>query len=126
MKTSLLLRTLLLASTLATGAAQAADPQPAPAAPDIARLIAMLNQLAAETENGADAAADPAPAPVARETPAAPTPPASQPAPRLATSQLRTTSLTVSGPLGGRGTAAHAPATESTWRALFPLKQPRN
>lgn len=120
MKNSLRLRTLLLASTLATGAAHAADPQPAPAMPDLGKLMTMLNQLVAESDS---AAAEEEPAPAAREPaapPPAPVPP--PPAARLATPQLRSTSLTVSGPLGGRGPAPGVTMTESIWRALFPLK----
>lgn len=127
MKTSRLLRTLLLAGTLAGRAALAAEPPPAPAMPDVAKLIAMLNQLAAETD---PVIADEEPAPAAK-VPAAPpaAPPAAaapQPAPRLAAPQLRCTSLTPSGALGGRGPGATVVVTESIWRALFPLKQPRN
>ena len=44
------------------------------------------------------------------------------PAARLATPQFRSTSLTISGPLGGRGPAPSATMTESIWRVLFPLK----
>ncbi len=123
MKTVLLLRTLLLASALAGSAAHAADPQPAPAMPDLAKLMAMLSQLGAETEL---AIPDEAPAPAAQE-PAPPSPAApQQPASRLATPPLHTSSLTLSSALGGRGPAANVPVTESLWRALFPLKQPRN
>ena len=125
MKTSLLLRTLLLASTLASGAARAADPQPAPAAPDVAKLLAMLNQLATEADVPG-AAADPEPAPAPAPAPAATPAPAPRPASRLLTPHLRGATLTPSGPLGGRGPGATVPVTESAWRALFPLKQPRN
>ena len=125
MKTSLLLRTLLLACTLAGSAARAADPQPATVVPDVAKLLAMLNQLAAEADvpgAAADPEAAPAPAAPAAATPA----PAPRPASRLITPQLRGATLTPSGALGGRGPGATAPVTESAWRALFPLKQPRN
>lgn len=123
MKTSLLLRTLLLASTLAGSAAQAADRQPTPTLPDVAKLIAMLNQLAAETDI---AIPDEEPAPVLKEPAAPPAAAAPQPAPRLATPPLRCASLTPSGALGGRGPGATVAVTESIWRALFPLRQSRN
>ena len=129
MKTSLLLRTLLLACTLAGSAARAADPQPATAVPDVAKLLAMLNQLAAEADvpvAAADPAPAPAPAPPAPEPAAAVPTPAPRPASRLITPQLRGATLTPSGALGGRGPGATVPVTESAWRALFPLKQPRN
>ena len=103
MQNSLVLRSLLLACTLATSAAQAADPQPVPHMPDLGKLMTMLNQLVEEADI---AAADEEPAPAAR----------------LATPQFRSTSLTISGPLGGRGPAPSVTMTESIWRALFPLK----
>lgn len=116
MKTSLILRTLLLASMFAGNSAQAADPQLAPATPDIAKLMAMLNQLVADTSD------QPAPALVVQENPAPPVAPAPQSGQRPTTSSLRVASLAISAPLGGRGTAPNVPKTESNWRALFPLK----
>lgn len=123
MKTSLLLRTLLLASALAGTAAHAADPQPAPAAPDIQTLMAMLNRLVAEAgvELAPEAEEAPAPAPAAKaaadSAPAAGQPPATS---------LKMSSLAPSAALGGRGANPNARTAGTDWRALFPLKQPRN
>lgn len=111
MKTSLLLRTLLLASALAGTAVHAADA--VPATPDIESLMALLNRLAAEAGVEAEPAA-------AASADAAPT--VSKPA----SSNLRMSSLTPSAALGGRGATPAARAPESDWRALFPLKAPRN
>ena len=124
MKTSLLLRTLLLASALAGTAARAADPQPAPAVPDIQALMALLNRLAAEAgvelAPEAEEAPAPAPAPAAKaadSAPAAGQPPASS---------LKMSTLAPSAALGGRGANPNARTAGTDWRALFPLKQPRN
>jgi hypothetical protein len=121
MKTSIILRTMLLASMFTGNSAQAADPQPAPATPDIAKLMAMLNQLAADAGE-ANVADDAAPVPVAKRNPAPPFIPATAAVPRPSASSLRMAVLEVSAPLGGRGSTAIATATESIWRALFPQK----
>ena len=123
MKTSFLLRTLLLASALAGTAAHAADPQPAPAVPDIQALMAMLNRLVAEAGVEPEPAAEEAPAPAIKAPAAsAPAPAAAQPP----AATLKMSSLTPSAPLGGRGAGSPARVAEADWRALFPLKQPRN
>ncbi|MCE9611026.1 MAG: hypothetical protein K8R23_12600 [Chthoniobacter sp.] len=162
MKTSLILRTLLLVSALAGTAVHAADP--VPATPDIQSLMAMLNRLVAEAgiepapTPGAKAPAGPdidalmavfnrlvadtgiesEPKPAAAEQPAAPAAPTEKapaaitpadPAPttsKPASPNLRMSSLTPSSPLGGRGATPGTRAPESDWRALFPLKSPRN
>ena len=123
MKTSLLLRTLLLASAIAGTAARAADPQPAPAAPDIQTLMAMLNRLVAEAGVELEPAAEEVPAP-AIKAPAASAPASAAAQPPAAT--LKMSSLAPSAALGGRGANPNARTAGTDWRALFPLKQPRN
>lgn len=117
MKTSL----LFLICTLVGTMARAADPQPAPAAPDIQALIAMFHRLAAEAGVEIVPQAAEAPAPAAK-APADSAPAAGQPP----ATGLKMSSLTPSAPLGGRGAGTPGRATETDWRALFPLKQARN
>lgn len=116
MNTSLFLRTLLVASTLSGAAAHAADPQPAPAVPDIQALMAMLNRLVAE------AGGEPEPEPAAVEAPAPVAPAAARPP----TTTLKMSRLTPSGPLGAHGPGSSTRVAEAEWRVLFPHKPSRN
>jgi hypothetical protein len=132
MNTSQVLRSLLLASTLAGIPTHAADPQPsaAPAAADIQALVALLNKIAAQ------AAAEPAAADDEAPTPAAPAPapaakafaPGAKPplSTALKTGSLTTSSLTPSTGLDGRGAGTFIRMTEEAWRMLFPVKQAGN
>ena len=123
MKTSRILRSLLLAGALSGPMAHAADPQPAAA--DIQALMALLNKIVAQSATAAEAAAsdEPAPAP----PPAVAEPAARQPlSTALKTGSLSTSSLTTSGGLGGRGAGTVVRLTEEAWRLLFPAKQPGN
>ena len=135
MNTSRILRSILLASTLAGLAAQAGDPQPqaAPSAADIQALMALLNKIVAQSAAAESAPSDepePAPAP----PPAAPAPTAKAPAPAakpplstaLKTGSLSGGSLAPSAGLDGRGAGTVARLTGEAWRVLFPTKQPGN
>ena len=128
MKTSDILRSFLVASALTGIAARAADPQPAPAAPDIQALMALLNKMAAESAAAPAPSDEPAPTPVPA-TPAAkaPAPAARQPlSTSLKTGSLSTGGLATSGGLDGHGAGVIVRLTEEAWRLLFPLKQPGN
>ena len=119
MKTSRLLRSLLLVSALTSLAAHAADPPPpAPSSADIQALMTLLNKIVAQSAVETDAAAADSeePAPTAR-------PPLST---ALKTGGLGTGSLAPSGGLEGRGPGALVRMTEEAWRLLFPVKPAGN
>ena len=122
MKSSRILRSLLLASALTGPMAHAADPQPAAA--DIQALMALLNKIVAQSAAAEEAASgEPAPAP----PPEASAPAARQPlSTALKTGGLSTSSLTPSAGLSGRGAGTVLRLTEEAWRVLFPAKQPGN
>lgn len=121
MKSSRILRSLLLASALTGPMAHAADPQSAAA--DIQALMALLNKIVAQSAAEEAASGEPAPA----SPPAASAPAARQPlSTALKTGGLITSSLTPSAGLGGRGAGSVLRLTEEAWRVLFPTKQPGN
>ena len=134
MKTSRLLRSLLLVSALTSLAAHAADPQPPTAVSeaDIKTLLALLNKIVAQSAVETDAAAAESEEPAPPPAPAAPAAKTSAPTARpplstaLKTGGLGTSSLAPSGGLEGRGPGALVRMTEEAWRLLFPVKPAGN